>query len=160
MGISQTLSAPQQSFFNAYKNMNKLSNSAELDLAYANFLKVLKEVDGTTNRALIYLNRYLDPAWFDGSDYDATKLTELYTVLQDYITTTSQAVRNAKHLEVVAYLKNTTVPGLFLETPLRTRTIFSANEYTDGGDITPDYVSDARASASVGSNSFEDTMIA
>ena len=108
---------------------------------------------------MIYLNRYLDPAWFDGSDYDATKLTELYTVLQDYITTTSQAVRNAKHLEVVAYLKNTTVSGLFLQNPPRTKTIFKESEYTDGGDITATYVSVARASASIGSNSFEDTMM-
>jgi hypothetical protein len=157
MGIS--LTTGQQDFFNTYKNMDKSANTAALDLAYANFLKVLKEVDGTTNRALIYLNRYLNPAWFDGSDYDATKLSALFTVLQDYITTTNQDTRNAKHLEVVAYLKNTTVSGLFLQNPPRTKTIFSANEYTDGGDITATYVSVARASASIGSNSFEDTMM-
>ena len=50
MGIS--LTTAQQAFFNTYKNMDKTTNAAELDLAYANFLKVLKEVDGTTNRAV------------------------------------------------------------------------------------------------------------
>lgn len=157
MGI--VLSDEQQVIFNTYKNMDKTSNSAGLDLAYANFLKVLKDVNGSTNKTLIFLNRYLNPDWFDSASYDATTLTSFYGVLDDYITTTSQPVRNAKHLVVVAYLKNQTVPNLFLQTPLRTKSFFALTEYTDGGDISATYVSEANASASIGSHSFEPAMM-
>lgn len=157
MGIA--LTPAQGPFFNTYNEMSKTSNTAELDGAYANFLKVLKDVNGSTNKTLIFLNRYLNPDWFDSASYDATTLTSFYGVLDDYITTTSQPVRNAKHLVVVAYLKNQTVPNLFLQTPLRTKSFFALTEYTDGGDITLAYVSEANASASIGSHSFEPAMM-
>lgn len=157
MGI--VLSDEQQVIFNTYKNMDKTSNSAGLDLAYANFLKVLKDVNGSTNKTLIFLNRYLNPDWFDSASYDANTLNAFYTVLEDYISTTDQDERNEKHLEVVEYLNNATVPNLFLQTPLRTKSFFALTEYTDGGDITLAYVSEANASASIGSHSFEPAMM-
>ena len=157
MGI--TLSADQDAFFNAYNNINKTENSAALDIAYANFLKVLKDVNLGPSKAFIYLNRYLNPAWFAGAAYDPTKLTALNTLLEDYITTTNQSTRNDKHLLLVQYLKNEIVPNLFLQTPLRTKTVFTLTEYTDGGDILPAYVASASSSANIGSHVFEAALM-
>jgi hypothetical protein len=157
MGI--VLSVEQQTYFNTYKNMNKTTNTAELDIAYANFLKVLKDVDPTTHKGLIYLNKYLDPAYFESSNYDAAQLNSLYTTLDSYINTTEQDVRNTRHQELLLYLKNNIVSDLFLETPLRTKSVFTVSEYTDGGDISTAYVADAAGSESIGSVAFENTMM-
>jgi hypothetical protein len=154
MGI--TLSATQQGYFNTYKDMDKTTNTHGLDLAYANFLKVLKDVNPTTHKGLIYLNKYLNPAYFEGSSYDATELDTLYTTLDDYISTTEQDVRNTKHLELLLLLKN---QNLFLQTPLRTKSVFTVSEYTDGGDISTTYVEEAGSSQAIGSVAFENTMM-
>ena len=157
MGI--TLTSAQQTYFDTYANHSKTADSSTLDLAYADFLKVLKDNDSSTSKVLIYLNRYLDPTWFSGSNYQAATLTTFYTLLDSYVSTTDQATRNTKHREVVNYLNNTTVAGLFIKTLTRTSLNVKVSEYTDGGDIAPSYVAAASASSSLGSTDYTPTLI-
>jgi hypothetical protein len=158
MGI--TLTTEQQKFFDAFNNMDKSDNSNELDVAYANFLKVLRDVNPTRiHRGLIYVNRYLNPEYFQSADYKENDLDILYAILEDYITTTDQETRNTRHQQLLLCLQNETISNLFLRSPLRTMEYFTPFEYIKGVSIDESYIQNARDSVNIGSMAFEDTFI-
>ena len=78
-------------------------------------------------------------------------LIDFFVFLSSQLKTTREAFNSETEVSI-----NGSLPHFFGP---RTKTIFKESEYTDGGDITATYVSVARASASIGSNSFEDTMM-
>ena len=51
MGITLTLA--QEAYFDTYANHSKATDSASLDQAYADFLKVLKETESSTSKVTI-----------------------------------------------------------------------------------------------------------
>ena len=159
MGIALNLNATQQTFFTAYKIVDKSNESNTLDAAYGNFLKVLKDNNQATDKGLIYLNRYLNTEYFESTEYDETDFNRLNSALASYLTTTDQQVRNLVHKQILLYLTNQTIPNLFIQSLERTNSFFTMGNYTEGGNIPESYVQGAAFSEDIGSVSFVHTLI-
>ena len=150
MGIA-LITDQQKKVFGDYASESKDTETESLNNKYSGFLKVLHDIYPETNRALILLNRFLNPAYFRASTFNKDTFIEFNTVLALYIETTDDIVRASHHRKVVGYLKNT---DLFLTLP-RTKVISAP--YTD--EIVPKtYVKAADDLSEIGSLGITETM--
>ncbi len=153
MGIALT-TAQQNEVFTAYLTESKTSETSALNNTYSGFLKLLHDLYPATNRALILLNKFLNPAWFNTSDFDGDDFIDFNSLLESYITTTDDKVRAADHRRIVSYLKNDTIPNLFL--PLvRTKVILPP--FTDTV-VSGSYVLGAAGLPEIGSLIMDETF--
>lgn len=159
MGIkeSYTFNTDQKNYIGAYTATNTSTEDATLDKSYGNFLRVLND-QITVHKSLILLNRYLNPAWFSSSSFNATTFNTFNTLLNNYTTTSDTELRTGYHYEIVKYLNNNTEPDLFL-TITRTRTHFTETNYSAAPEVLESFVSSFKGLPSVGATELDSLSI-